>query len=271
MNSARRWIIAGIVLCAGISGWRVALADDPPQKVLRYMPNEAFGVGEKLTFDVSFGFIVAGQATMMIDPDVQIQHGHRCYHIRFDVASSKSFDWLYRVHDHYDTYVDIDGIYPVRFEQHVREGGYSRDFVADFDQAKHVATTSDNMSFPIPEFVHDILSAYYFVRTMDLKSMHKDEEVQLQNFYKDKAHELGVRIRGRQDVEVGAGTFHCVIVEPMVKEGGLFKSDGRILIWLTDDDRKIPVKVSTKVVIGSIDAVMTSYAGTRGPVTAKVP
>ncbi|HAP36800.1 MAG TPA: hypothetical protein DCQ28_13015 [Bacteroidetes bacterium] len=56
----------------------------------------------------------------------------------------------------------------------------------------------------------------------------------------------------------------------MVKEGGLFKSEGRILIWLSDDERKIPVKVNTKVIIGSIDAELKEYSGLNGPLKSKI-
>jgi hypothetical protein len=55
-----------------------------------------------------------------------------------------------------------------------------------------------------------------------------------------------------------------------MKEGGVFKSDGRIVIWLTNDERKIPVKVSTKVVVGSIDSELREYSGINGPIKAKV-
>ena len=263
-------LVSVMLLVTAVAGWRGARADGPQTKALRYVPNESFGLGETLNYDVSYGFLTAGRATMAIDPALQFMNDHKCFHVAFDVASLSSFDWLYKVRDHYDTYIDIDGIYPVRFEQHIREGKYKRDFSATFDQTAHTVSTTDNSTYQVPEFVHDILSAYYFVRTLDLKSMHKDDVVHLSNFYKNKTHELDVRILGRQQVEVEAGTFKCVVIEPLVKEGGLFKSEGRIVIWLSDDDRKIPVKVSTKVVIGSIDAVLTSYSGTRGPVAARV-
>ena len=237
---------------------------------MRYLPNDAFGFGEKLNFDVSYGLITAGTASMSIDNDPAEIEGHKCYHVKFEVSSNPSFDWLYKVHDHYDTFIDVDGIYPWRFEQHVHEGGFVRDFSASFDQAKHVASTSEGNNVSIPEYAHDILSAFYYVRALDLKSLHKNDVIHLQNFYKDKVHSLDVRILGREQTEVAAGTFNCVIVEPLVTEGGLFKHAGRILIWMSDDDRKIPVKVKTKILIGSIDAELTSYSGTRGPLDSKV-
>lgn len=75
---------------------------------------------------------------------------------------------------------------------------------------------------------------------------------------------------GRQTIEVEAGKFRCYVVEPLVQKGGLFKNEGKIVVWLSADDRKIPVKVATKVVIGYVGAELTSYSGLRGPLDAKI-
>jgi len=69
---------------------------------------------------------------------------------------------------------------------------------------------------------------------------------------------------------VEAGTFRTIVVEPLVREGGLFKAEGRIVIWLTDDERKLPVRVNTKVIIGSIDTELREYAGLAGPLKARI-
>jgi hypothetical protein len=105
---------------------------------------------------------------------------------------------------------------------------------------------------------------------MDFSRSHPGEKFYLQNFYKDSTYQLAVKFLGYQQIEVEAGTFNCVLVEPLMKEGGLFKSEGRIIIWMTNDERKIPVKVSTKVVVGSIDAELREYSGINGPIKAKV-
>jgi hypothetical protein len=240
-----------------------------PTVPLRSIENEAFGYGERLDYDVGYKFITAGKASFIVGTEPVMIDGRKCYDIRFDVASLESLDWLYRVRDRYRTYVDVDGIFPWKFEQRIREGNYRRDFTATFDQVSRKARTTDG-TFDVPAFVHDVVSAFYFVRTHDLKKYRKGQTIALKNFFDKETHDLEVRVLGRQRVEVKAGTFDCVVIEPLVKEGGLFKSDGRIMIWLSDDDRKIPVKVSTKVVIGSIDAELTGYRGLRGPLTSRV-
>lgn len=243
----------------------------PPtvREEFRYVPNEAFGFGERLEFRVGYKFITAGRAYFQIAPEPIYREGRPCYDIWFEVRSLESLDWLYRVRDRYRTVLDVAGIFPWEFEQHIREGNFRRDFSARFDQRNRKAITTEG-TFDVPPYVHDIVSAFYYVRTLNLGAYTKGSVIQHQNFFDRQTHDLGVRILGRQTVEVEAGTFRCIVIEPLIKEGGLFKSEGRILIWLSDDDRKIPVKVSTKIPIGTIDAELTGYSGLRGPLSARI-
>ncbi|HYM19471.1 MAG TPA: DUF3108 domain-containing protein [Candidatus Kapabacteria bacterium] len=236
---------------------------------LRTIPNNAFAVGEKLTFDISYGFITAGQAMMTI-PDYKYINGRQAFEINTYAVSTETMDNIFRVRDKYSTFLDVDGLYPHRFEQHVREGKYSKDYDAFFDQQAGTAETDDGQKYKIPRFVHDILSAFYYVRALDLRQYHKGDKITLQNFYDGNVHPLDVMVRGRQQVQVGAGTFNCVVVEPLVVAGGLFKNEGSIVVWLSDDENKIPVKMSSKVVVGSISVELQNYSGLKNAASAKV-
>ena len=233
----------------------------------RVLENHAFKEGEKLTFDVNYGFVTAGIAVMAI-PTIKRISGREAYHVTFEVNSVPSFDMFYKVRDRYETYIDVEGLFPWRFEQHIREGGYTRDFSAFFDQRKGKAKTSEG-EYSIPLYVNDIVSAFYYARTLDYSNMKVNDLIHLQNFYKDKVYNLDVKFLGKEVVEVPAGKFECIIVEPLVKEGGLFKHEGNIIIWLTDDELKMPVKVRTKVVIGYVEAKLTNYEGLAGELKAK--
>ena len=234
---------------------------------LRSLQNSAFASGEYLKFDINYGFVTAGEAIMRISDTTHA--GRKCYKIEFLVNSKPFFDFFYKVDDHYLTIVDSAGMFPWRFEQHIREGGYRRDFTADFDQLNHVALTTEG-KHSIPPYVHDMMSAFYYARLIDYSKYGVGQKLHLQNFYKDSTYALDVKFRGRQTIEVGAGTFRCVILEPLATEGGLFKSEGRVLIWLTDDERRMPVRVNTKIPIGSIDSELIEYHGLKGPLHAKV-
>lgn len=229
------------------------------EQEFRTLENKAFNVGEKLTFDVKYGFVTAGVAVMQI-PKIRRIAKRETYHVTFNVNSVSSFDPFFKVRDRYETYLDTKGLFPWRFEQHIREGNYSRDFSAFFDHRRKVAKTK-NGTFKIPENVNDIVSAFYLARTFDYDTLEVGDSYYLENFFNNKIYPLNVVYRGKERIKVEAGTFDCIMIEPLVVEGGLFKSEGNIIIWLTDDDAKMPVKVKTKVLIGSIDAELTNFEG----------
>ncbi len=235
----------------------------------RYVPNEAFGYGEHLEYRIGYKFITAGHASFDILPNPVMKGSRQCYDIRFEVRSLESLEWLYRVRDRYRTVLDVSGIFPWEFNQSIREGGYSRDFNASLDQINHQAHTNEG-DFQISPYIHDIVSAFFYVRTQNLRQFTNGSIINLKNFFNKDCHDLGVRVLGKQTVEVEAGKFRCIVVEPVISDGGLFKSDGRILIWLSDDDRKAPIKVSAKIPIGTIDAELTSFRGLRGELSARL-
>jgi hypothetical protein len=146
----------------------------------RKIPNKAFDEGEKLTFDVKYGFVTAGIGVMEI-PKIKTISGRDAYYVLFTVNTVPSFDWVFKVRDRYETYIDKEALFPWRFEQHIREGKYSRDFSAFFDQRKGKAKTSEG-EYAIPKNVNDILSAFYVVRTMDFSKMKVNDRLNLQNF-----------------------------------------------------------------------------------------
>ena len=234
---------------------------------LRKLPNKAFASGEYLKFDITYGFVTAGEAVMSVSDTVV--KNRNCLRVDFHLKSKPFFDVFYRVEDRYHTLMDADGLFPWHFEQHIREGGFQRDFVAEFDQLEHVARTTGG-NYKIPPYVQDMMSAFYFSRTIDYSNFKPGQKIHMQNFYKDSTYELDVKFRGRQTIEVEAGTFNCVVIEPLAKEGGLFKSDGRVFVWITDDERKIPVRVSSKISIGSVESELTEYHGINGPLNARV-
>ncbi|MGE5480378.1 MAG: DUF3108 domain-containing protein [Chloroflexota bacterium] len=238
-------------------------------KTLRYVKNDAFGYGEKLEYRVGYKFVTAGTGYFQIQPNPVLVNGRESYDVRFQVRSLKSLEWIYKVVDDYRTVLDVAGIFPWEFNQRIREGNYKKDYTAKFDQYNNKAYVGKK-SYNVPEYVHDIVSAFFYVRTMDLGSMKNGSTFYLKNFFDDETNNLGVKVLKREKVSVAAGTFNCIVIEPLVVKGGLFKNEGNIFIWLTDDDRKIPVKVATKILIGYVSAELTGYSGTRGPVAAKV-
>jgi hypothetical protein len=229
----------------------------------RKLGNRAFGVGEMLEFSVKYGMLPAGSAVMKI-PEIIDYEGHRSFRIISTARSNSVVSVFYKVRDSVETIVDLDGIFPRKFHKQLREGGYKADKTTLFDQRMHLAIAG-NDTIPTYAFVQDALSSLYFIRTQDLTP---GSEILIDNHTDKKNFPLKVVVYRRETVDVPAGNFDCVVVEPVMRAEGLFKAKGRIWIWLTDDQHKMPVKMKTEVFfLGSVTAQLKKY--TLGTVEAE--
>ena len=231
-----------------------------PRLMKRAVPNSAFGVGEKLFYTVRYGPVAAGTASMEV-AEIARYKGTKCFRIVSKAKSNKFFSVFYKVDDKAESWMDVYGLYSLHFEKHLREGSYTADRYVDFDQENNLAFTG-NDTIPVPEYVQDVLSSLYFVRTLNLKM---GNSVFIDNHADRKNYPLEMKVLRREEVEVPAGRFNCLVVKPILKATGLFKQTGELTVWLTDDQYKIPILMKSKVAVGSISTELKSYTlGTIG-------
>ena len=114
----------------------------------------------------------------------------------------------------------------------------------------------DGRVYDLPGRVQDALSSFYRTRFMALPI---GGVVSFPYHASRKSAPMEVRILGREEVKVPAGRFQCLVIEPLLKAGGIFKNNGRLVIWITDDERRMPVLMKSKVLIGSISVVLQDY------------
>ncbi|MFH1335102.1 MAG: DUF3108 domain-containing protein [Candidatus Zixiibacteriota bacterium] len=234
----------------------IKLRSPEESKLKRVVTNRAFGVGERLEFSVGYGMINAGTAVMEI-PDMIKLGGRKCFHIVSTAQSNKFFSVFFKVDDKVESFMDMYGLYSQRYDKHIREGKFKSDMSMTFDQDKHLALYYNGRdTFQVPEYVQDVLSAFYFVRTQDLQV---GKSIMVDNHTDKKTYPLEVKVLRKEKVKVPAGEFDCVVVEPMLKTPGIFEQKGSLTVWLTDDEVKMPVLMKSKVFIGSISTELTGY------------
>ncbi len=220
----------------------------------RYIENVAFGVGEKLFFDINYGFINAGSATMEVERLIEYQ-GRPCYQIVTHAGSNSFFSNFYRVDDRIESIVDALGVFSWRFSKNLREGNYRADNTYSFGQRENVVYY-DGDTVDVGAYVQDALSTLYYVRTQPLEV---GKSIYVDNFVDGKKYHLEVQVLKKETISVDAGTFDCIVVEPLSENVGVFKQEGRLKVWLTDDYIKMPVLMKSKVVVGSISAELTDF------------
>lgn len=242
------------VIPGKVSAQTATTALDADSDPYRTIENIAFGVGERLDFDIGYGFINAGYATIEVK-DLIEYNGRPCFQIVSTANSNKFFSSFYSVEDRVETIIDAAGIFSWYFEKNLREGNYRSDRSYAFDQENHTVSYRGD-TLDIAPFVQDALSVLYYVRTLDLKI---GESVYIDNFTDGKMYPMEVKVTQKETVKVKAGTFDCIVVEPLLLTSGIFKNEGQLKVWLTDDRLKMPVLMKSRVLVGSISAELTEY------------
>ncbi|KPJ61505.1 MAG: hypothetical protein AMJ46_01540 [Latescibacteria bacterium DG_63] len=213
----------------------------------------AFGPGEWLHFSVQYGFVKAGDALMQVESIEEVD-GHQCYHLVSKAESSNFFSLFFKVRDRVDSFLDKDRFVSRRFSKRIHEGKHRANSDVRLDHQTGLATYSDGTEVELSACSQDILSALYYVRTLKLNV---GERVFVPCHADKKNYPLEVIVHRRETVKTPAGRFDCLVVEPILQSEGIFKQKGRLTIWLTDDERKIPVLMKSKVAVGSISAILT--------------
>lgn len=233
----------------GLSDSLAVAADSLPGR------HSAIAVGERLVFTVRYGVIRAGTAVMENLGRKKVA-GRPAYHIVSTASSNSVFDGIYRVRDRVVSLMDEDRLYSLYFEKHLREGRYRADQQVRFDLDRAVALYQDGYEAAVTPGAFDVLAAFYRVRTMPLEP---GQQFFLDSHDNRKNYPLRVTVLRRERVETPAGTFDCLVVEPTLRSGAFFKNEGKLTIWLTDDDRRIPVLMRSKLPIGAISVELTEY------------
>ena len=213
---------------------------------------EPFGAGEKLRFSVQYGFVHAGTAYLEV-PEVKNWNGHEVYTFRATAKSNAFFSVIYKVRNRIESYWDKGGQFSRRYHENRREGGYKKNEEILFEHDLREARYSDGQVYAIPPHVQDALSSFYYAR---YQALPLGGSIFFDYHASRKSKPLEIKVLGRETVKTPAGKFDCVVIEPMLKAGGIFKKSGRLVIWLTNDERRLPVLMKSKVTIGSISVVL---------------
>ncbi len=237
---------------------------------------QAMTEGERLSYDITWLGIKGGEATMEARGIVRL-NGQSAYHIVTTARSSPFVSKFYRIEDRSDSYLAVDAPRSLQFEKHLREGTYRHDSWTVFDHEARVARFRYldfslvpkrivgleeaekhgkyvKEEFPLEPGALDELCVLYFVRNLPLAA---GKTVRAKVFASKKNWELEVKVLGRETKETVLGPRETLVVEPLLKFEGIFQRKGRLVVWMTDDDLRVPVLMKSEVKIGSFMATLT--------------
>lgn len=222
-----------------------------------------FEPGETLTFELAWLKIEGGEMTLAAAREASTD-GVPLHHVILTATSNEYVSRFYPVHTRYETWVDARDFLPVRFEKHAREGRYVSDEVEEYHLDRRVAVWRDEESVrattPLPERFQDIISSFYWLRTRPLVPG-TSPVVDLVS--RGKVYRLKAVVLGKERVETPLGSFDTVKVQPQLRENETAedRNRGKLFLWFTDDERRLPVMARTILPIGSVTARLKKLAG----------
>ncbi|SNC75433.1 Protein of unknown function [Hymenobacter gelipurpurascens] len=243
-----------------------------PSDATRTVPNTCFKTGEVLQYRVHYGLINAADATIELSDDVHRVNERPCYRATVTGRTTGSFDYFLRIRDTWRSYIDTTSILPHRFFRNIEEKNYRKNETVDFDHLKDVASVESHKrdknkikrgTFKTPNNVQDIVSGFYFLRTLNYDSRRVGEVIKVQGFFDEEVFNLDVIYKGRETVETKAGVIRAIRLVPKLPDNKLFRGENAVSVYLSDDRNKIPVLIQAELVLGAVKVDMYKYQGLR--------
>ena len=211
---------------------------------------------EKVVYNGGWGFIKAGFGIM----EAHIDNSNNEVLVEGKAVSNNFVSAFFTIRDYARAYIDLDGLYPCFFEQHIRENRYVKDDWVLYDHVNGKLITNRKkrvMEYPISPFSHSYMSLLYYLRTLNLAP---GDTFSINCFVHGKDYPVFFKVLGREKIKVDAGEFNCIKIEPkLVGEGRGFTKKDKMHLWLTDDRYHMLVKGKSKVAMGWISAELLYY------------
>jgi hypothetical protein len=248
----------GIALAALLLATLVPHAEDRPG-ALPFLP------GETLTYDVTWSIFPAGQVFVTLG---RVEGGRReTYEVITTARSQGVVSLVYNIDNEFRSLFDPHTLCSIKIHKKINEGRRHRDTRIVFDPAKKLAILDEHDpskpdSLPkhaeneIPECVQDVVTAFYYVRR---KPLRVGEQIRLPINDGAKTYDVSVEVQAREQIQTPLGSGTAFRVEPKVF-GGLYKRPGRMLIWFSDDEKRLPLRIKASVSVGTITGTLKSVS-----------
>lgn len=220
-----------------------------------------FHEGEELTYTVSYGGVLeAGKFVMATKPAVQL-NGRKAYRFTYKANSSSVFALFYAVDDSAEAYMDFENLTALNYTIKARESKQVRDVRTYFDWTKMKAFMWDkkikkgkgpeekNIEWDILPYSQNVFTVPFYLRCFDLKV---GKEYAVRVAHEGKNIVMRAKVVREEVLSTDVGKLETLVLKPQFEIGGVFKPVGDIYIWVTKDDRKMIVRIESKIKIGSV-------------------
>lgn len=233
--------------------------------------NTAFIPGESITYNVFYSvagiYVNAGTADFTVN--LTRLDNRPVYHVMGRGRTNSGYDWIFKVRDQYESFIDTATFQPLKFIRNIDEGGYKKYENVRFNQKTNTAVTSEG-TFKIPDCVQDVISAIYYARNIDFTKYKAGDKIPFTMFLDNENYNIYIRYLGKETVKTKYGKFRAIKFRPLLVKGTLFEGGENMTVWVSDDRNHMPLRVESPIIVGSIKVDMMQYKNNRYPLTSLI-
>lgn len=233
--------------------------------------NYSFQPGEKISYKLYYSvigiFVDAGSAHFTLTRETI--NNKPVYHAAAEGYSNPRYDWIFKVRDRYESYMDTLTLLPYRFIRNISEGGYKKQENVSFNHSSRKATSTNGV-FDVPSCIQDVISSVYQARNLNFSKYKPGEKIPFSMFLDDKVYDLYIRYMGTEDIHTKYGKFHAIKLKPMLIKGNAFSGGEKMTLWVSNDPNHIPLRIESPLSVGSIKVDMMGYANLRHPLSSQI-
>ena len=232
-----------------------------------------FENGEVLEYRLHYGIFNTSYASLKLN-NVELNN-KSVYHAAGYGKTTGLARLFFKVEDYYDSYFDISTINPLFFKRNIYEGGYTKNLEIVFDQEKQLAYINNIKEQKRTEIKtepnsQDLISSLYYLRKFfQTEKIKENEFFNINMFYDSKNRFFELQYLGKEVIRTRFGKIECLKFKPTTKRSRIFRGEGSITIWLSNDQNRIPVRIQADLLIGSIKADLNNFDGLVAPLVGK--
>jgi hypothetical protein len=223
-----------------------AAVDDPPRVKVPW------AAGEHLEYQVRLAGLNSGTGVMQV-MGIDSMRGRPTWRLHFNIKGSTPFG-TFHVDDSYDSWMDVVTLNSLRFEQNLYEGGKRKTRNYDIFPARGMFHQEGKEERATSVDPLDDASFFFFVRTLPLVV---GETYSFDKYFDPNSNPVVIKVVRKDTIDVPAGRFPAIVLQPVIKTGGLFSKDGHAELWLSDDEHRILLRMDTHFSIIKLGLTLT--------------
>jgi len=231
-------------------------------------PNTAFKAGEKLTYQIRYGIIVGGTATLSLTED--IYDNKEVYHAVSTGKTTGMAEVIYGVNDVYESWFDKETNLSYKQIRNIKEGNYTKYNEVTYNRKNNTVNSKLSGVKGVPDKILDLATSLYYIRRIDFSKVKENDVIFMNIYFSDEIFPFYMRYKGKETIRTKFGKISCLKISPVVEVGRMFKTPDDVSIWVTDDLNCIPVLIELDIrIVGKIHLKLMSYENITNPLIFK--